>query len=73
MLLSEILARVPEDQREAKQRALMERIADGQYRVRYSNADELDKRRDNGLHADFFRMSMRRRSIDSGAAPRPAI
>lgn len=57
MLLSRVLARVPEDQREAKQRALIERIASGEYRVRYSNADELNTHRDgNQLHADFFRL-----------------
>ncbi len=71
MLLSQVLARVPEDQREEKQRALIERIASRKYRVRYSNSNQLSTARDGHrdpqvqyraprdgkeLHADFFRM-----------------
>jgi hypothetical protein len=71
MLLSQVLARVPEDQRKEKQRALIERIASRAYRVRYSNSNELSTARmshpdphvqykpprdGKELHADFFRM-----------------
>jgi hypothetical protein len=71
LLLSEAVARVPDGQREAQRRALLERIAEGQYRIRYSNANELSTARGGhrdphvqynpphdgkGLHADFFRL-----------------
>jgi len=41
-----LLANVPKQRREDEQWALMERIASGQYRIRYLNADELRPQRD---------------------------
>jgi hypothetical protein len=59
ILLSKATARVRESHLEAKQDALMERIAARQYRVRFSNSNELNTHRDgNRLHADFFRLGV---------------
>ncbi len=41
VLLSRILADVPEARREAEGREIMLRVADGQERIRYLNGDEL--------------------------------